>query len=180
MRKYWLVVMAIVCAALTGFVTTPQLNIPLLRKQLIYAIDHKDATDSLYHSLGLIRQPSPLITGYIGALEALKAKHTWNPYFKIKYLNNAEDSFEDAISRDPHSIELRFMRFSVEHNVPGFLGFNKNLVGDKQMLIKQIVLKNYEHTDKELITMAIKFLIDSKQCTAVERITLHKQLAEIN
>ena len=180
MNKYWFTFVAICLLAFTSFTSTPQPNIPALRKQLIQAIDHKETTDSLYHSLGLIKQPSPLITGYIGALEALKAKHTWNPYYKIKYLNDCEDSFENAITRDPRNIELRFMRFSIEHNVPGFLGYNKNLNSDKHVLIEQISLKNYEHTDRELITTAIKFLIGSRQCNPDERLTLSKQLASLN
>lgn len=162
-----------------GLAGNPQPNITNLRKKLMQAIDSKPTTDSLYKTLGLIPQRSGLLNGYMGALEALKAKHTWNPYFKIKYLNNCEDTFKEAVSQDPYNIEIRFMRFSVEHNVPGFLGYTKNLSADKQEMIRQIELKNYGTADKELVITVIKFMIDSKQCTAGESMILHKTLASL-
>ena len=114
-----------------------------IRKLLIKALDSKTTTDSLYTSLASIKNRPPIINGYLGALEALKAKHTWNPYYKVKYLNDSEDTFKNAVATDPQNIEIRFMRFSIENNVPGFLGYNKNLVADRLEMIKQIDNKNY-------------------------------------
>ncbi len=179
MIKKYLLFLILILTTIIGLAENPQPNIPELRKQLIRAINRKQTTDSLYQSLGLIQPRSGLITGYMGALEALKAKHTWNPYYKIKYLNNAEDSFKQAVAQDPHNIEIRFMRFSVEHNVPGFLGYNKNITTDKQEMIRQLELKNYGTADKELIISVIKFMLDSKQCNIDENTTLHKQLAAL-
>ncbi|OKS87775.1 hypothetical protein [Mucilaginibacter polytrichastri] len=179
MIKKYLLFLVLILTTVIGLADSPQPNIANLRKQLMQAIDRKQTTDSLYQSLGSMEQRSGLINGYMGALEALKAKHTWNPYYKIKYLNDAEGTFKQAVSQDPHNIEIRFMRFSVEHNVPGFLGYNKNLAIDKQEMIRQIELKNYGTADKELVVTVIKFMIDSKQCNSDENTSLHKQLAAL-
>jgi hypothetical protein len=157
--------------------TEPNLN--TIRKLLITALNSSKTTDSLYTNLGNIKNRSSLINGYMGTLQALKAKHTWNPYFKIKYLNDAEKTFKSAITGDPSNIEIRFMRFSVEHNVPGFLGYTKNLVADRTEIIKQIDRKHYASADAALVKTIITFLIDSKRCTPAEHSILTQHLASL-
>ncbi|TSD65827.1 hypothetical protein FFF34_000040 [Inquilinus sp. KBS0705] len=154
-------------------------NIPAIRKLLVSAIKSGKTTDSLYNSLGAVKNRSSLITGYIATLEALKAKHTWNPYYKIKYLKDSERSFSAAVDTDPHNIEIRFMRFSVEHNVPGFLGYNKNLAADKAEMIKQIDRKHYTTADNQLVKTIINFLLESKRCTPAEHQNLTQHLAAL-
>jgi hypothetical protein len=154
-------------------------NLHVIRKLLISAMNSKKTTDSLYANLNAIKDRSALINGYIGTLEALKAKHALNPYFKIKYLSNSEKTFKAAVSRDPHNIEIRFLRFSVEHHVPGFLGYNKNLNADCQEIIKQLDKKYYASADKPLVKTIITFLINSKRCTLAESNNLKQYLAAL-
>jgi hypothetical protein len=154
-------------------------NVPMIRRQLLNAINSGKVTDSLYSSLGAMKNRTSLINGYMAALEALKAKHTWNPYFKVKYLSDAEKSFKNAVANDPHNIEIRFMRFSVEHNVPGFLGYNKNLDADRVEMIRQLDKKNYALADDSLVKTIITFLIDSKRCSPAEQHNLNQHLAAL-
>jgi hypothetical protein len=154
-------------------------NLHTIRKLLITAINSSKTTDSLYSSLVAIKKPTGLITGYLGTLQALKAKHTWNPYYKVKYLNDAEKSFKHALTGDPTNIEIRFMRFSVEHNVPGFLGYTKNLAADRTEIIKQIQRQHYASADAALVKTIINFLIDSKRCTPAEHSILTQHLASL-
>jgi hypothetical protein len=156
---------------------TPDLH--QIRKLLITALESKKTTDSLYKSLGAIKDRPGLINAYMGTLEALKAKHAWNPYYKIKYLNDSEKTFKTAGAADPRNIEIRFMRFSIEHNVPKFLGYTKNLVTDREEMIKQIDAKYYASADKALVKTIIKFLLDSKRCTAAEQKNLTQHLAAL-
>ena len=154
-------------------------NLHTIRKLLITALNSSKTTDSLYKNLDGLKNRSSLINGYMGTLQALKAKHTWNPYFKIKYLNDAEKTFKGAVAGDPSNIEIRFMRFSVEHNVPGFLGYTKNLVADRTEIVKQIDRKHYASADAALVKTIITFLIDSKRCTPAEHSILTKHLASL-
>jgi hypothetical protein len=154
----------------------PQRPATTLRQQLVRAVNSSKTTDSLYQSFISIKDRTPLITGYIATLQALKAKHTWNPYCKIKYLNDSEKTFAQAVTADPHEMEVRFLRFSVEHNVPAFLGDNKNLYSDREEIIDQLEKKHYIQADKPLIITIIKFLLNSKRCTAAENAYLTKAL----
>ncbi len=185
--KYKIYLLSAFCLSLVtiGFsaaiysVDVAEPNLHQIRKLLVTAIDSKKTTDSLYTNLENMKERSALLNGYIGTLEALKAKHAWNPYFKVKYLNSSEKTFVKAVTRDPHNIEIRFMRFSIEHNVPGFLGYNKNLTSDRIEIIKQLDKQYYAQADKPLVKTIISFLIASERCTPTESTDLKKHLAAL-
>src|ERR1700744_1989742 len=121
----------------------PQQKDNSIRQQLMQALNSSKATDSLYNKLSSNKNPSPVVISYIGALEALKARYAWDPYSKLKYLNHCKRSFTKAVTADPHNIEIRFLRFSVEHNVPGFLGYDKHLLADREEMITQLKAGHY-------------------------------------
>lgn len=154
-------------------------NLKAIRKQLREAINDSKTTDSLYKSLSGIKNHTGIIDGFIAGLQALKAKHAWNPYSKIKHINNCEKTFEKAVAADPHNIEIRFMRFSVEDSVPGFLGYKKNLAPDSEEIITQLEKKNYGTADKILTIEIIKYLANSRRCTPAQVEELNKHLATL-
>jgi len=174
-RIFSVLVVIIMLSADNAFSNEP--DAVTIRKHLIIALKSSKTTDSLYNSLEAVKSKTGLITGYIATLQALKAVHAWNPYLKIKYLNKADKTYKEAVTADPTNIEIRFMRFSVEHHVPGFLGYNKNLTADRKQIISQLKKKNYAATDHEFINMVIQFLLDSKRCTPAENEYLNRQLA---
>ena len=71
------------------------------------------------------------------------------------------------------------MRFSVECNTPSFLGYDKNIKDDSNVIIDQICKKQYDDADKTFVISTIKFLIDSKKCTLTQVQELDKQLATL-
>lgn len=169
----------ILSALLTGFVHADGPDVKLLRKQLLVALEKKNVNDSLYQSLGAVKNKTPLVNSYYGAVQALRAKYAWNPYYKLKYLKDAEKTLQTAVNDDPHNMEIRFMRFSIEHNLPGFLGYDKHLDTDRKEMIHQLDKKNYASADKDVVVTIIKFLLDSKRCTPQENEALHKHLAAL-
>lgn len=158
-------------------VKADDLNIKNVRKALVIAIEDNSTTDSLYKSLTKIKEKSGLVNGFIGAVYAIKAKHSWNPYLKLKYLRDSEKIFKKAVAEDPHNMEIRFMRFSIEHYAPSILGFNKELGADSEEIITQLDKKNYGTADKDLVIAIIKFLLHSKRCTPLQNDDLNKHLA---
>lgn len=152
-------------------------DIAELRKQMLRAIKSPETTDSLYNNLKTIIKKPPLVIAYFGALEALKAKNSWNPYNKIKYLNLSSKTVDQAVNASPNDMEIRFIRFSIQTNLPHFLGLNKDLPADKTQIIQQLKQKHYGSADKVFVQNIIKFMIASKQCTPPEIAVLHEQLA---
>lgn len=176
MRKAIVLLLLLISGA-TVYAEVP--SVKVLRRQLLEAVEKRSVNDSLYQSLTTTKNRSPLLTSYLGAVEALRAKHTWNPYLKLKYLNDAEHTLEGAVNNEPHNMEIRFMRFSIEHNVPGFLGYTKHLQTDREEIIRQLDKRYYASADRDVVITIIKFLLDSKRCTPGENEFLHQQLAAL-
>ncbi len=144
----------------------PSIDIQTLRREYLQAVEDEKKTDSLLETLDKENSQEPLLIGYKAALEALKAKHAFNPYNKLNFLKKSQKTFEQAISMSPADIELRFLRFSVQHYLPGFLGASKNLDEDRQAIIQNI---NQPGVDKDVRTTVARFLIESKRCTSEEQ-----------
>lgn len=151
-------------------------EITTLKSDMVKAVDNPKLTDSLYIKLSKLSNKTALTTAYIGTIEALKAKHSWNPYNKIKYVKVSLKTMQKAIDLDKENLEIRFMRFSIEHFTPGFLGFSTDLTTDKKEIIKHYRNRNFGIADDELIKNIAKFMIDSKRCTDEEVRILKKYI----
>lgn len=162
---------------LSSFADTNSLNVKTLRKEVLLAIEEPKLTDSLYNKLEQISPKPPIIIGYVAMLEALKAKHAWNPYSKFNYLGKSKRTFQKAVSADPANMEIRFMRFSVEHFLPSYLGYSKNLRRDKEVIIQQLKKPS---KDKEYEKSVVKFLIESKRCTAAQNQQLKSKMKSLS
>lgn len=139
-----------------------------IKQAMMLAVESSQVTDSLYTELSSRNSPSPLILAYTGTLEALKAKHSWNPYQKVKYVAKSQKTLEKALRIEPSNLEIRFMRFSIQHFTPAFLGYSKELTEDRQMIIKQFIKKNFGQADAAFRSSIAKFMITSDRCSPEE------------
>ncbi|WP_295650989.1 hypothetical protein [uncultured Mucilaginibacter sp.] len=167
------------CCGSMARAADPQPELKPLRQKMLLAANNKKTADSLYNALDKLPAKSPVIIAYIATLDALKAKQTWNPYSKIIYLNQSQSLLLTAVADDPQNIEIRFLRFSIQHNVPGFLGYGKNLAEDREEIITQLDRKNYNLAEKDLIRTIIAFLLNSKRCSPPEGTRLHQYLTDL-
>lgn len=132
------------------------------------AIESSAVTDSLYLALKSESNQSPLMVAYIGTLEALKAKHSWNPYNKIKFVSLSQKTMKKAVERDPNNLEIRFMRFTIQHYTPSFLGFSKDLDEDRKAIVRQFKNRKFGLADAPLIRNIAAFMIESDRCLKEE------------
>ncbi len=180
MKLFSLSFLFLCCGILISFTeATQKTDITELRKQMLRAIKSPKVTDSLYLNLQTISRKAPLVLAYIGALEALKAKDSWNPYKKIKYLNLSNKTVKEAVVASPNDLEIRFIRFSIQFYLPGFLGLSKDMKADKNLIIQLLKQKHYGSADKVYLQNIIKFMVDSKQCTPQEVAFLHEQSIDL-
>ena len=156
--------------------TTMYDDIQKIKGAMILAVKSPRITDSLYSELLTRKNVTPLILAYTGTLEALKAKHNWNPYQKIKYVAQSQKTLRKALNAEPNNLEIRFMRFSIQHYTPEFLGYSKELVQDRKMIIKQFTQKNYGQIDPDLQKSIARFMISSDRCTPEEVKLLKKYI----
>ncbi len=81
---------------------------------------------------------SNLLLGYKGAVELGMARHHSNPFKKMGYFGDGKDMLEKAISLEPESIELRFLRLTIQANLPTFLGYSDEKENDKAFVLNHI------------------------------------------
>ena len=140
-----------------------------IRKAIVQAVDSERITDSLLQKLSPFSDNNPLLMGYVATLQALKSKHHWNPYLKLKYLQLATKKMNMAVAGAPMNLEIRFMRFSIQHYTPSFLGYSKQLAEDRQVLVKLYDTQNFGTADALFVKSIAQFMLDSKRCTEAEK-----------
>ncbi|MGY3054607.1 hypothetical protein ACVWYG_002814 [Pedobacter sp. UYEF25] len=145
-----------------------------VKVDLIRAVESSKTTDSLFDKLSELQHKTPLLVAYVGALQALKAKHVWNPYNKVANINRSLKTLAQAVKMDNNSLEIRFIRFSVEYHTPAFLGFGKNLEEDRKEIIKHYRTENFKSAGDQLVKNIAKFMIESDRCS-VEEIKILKK-----
>lgn len=96
--------------------------------------------------------------GYYGAYLVIWANHTWNPIDKLNTFKKGKIELENAIKQDSKNVELRFLRLSIQANVPKILNYDQNIKSDL------IFIK--EHKDKiqsnQLLKMVNEIIIKAE------------------
>lgn len=98
---------------------------------------------------------SPLLLGYKGGATMIMAKHSFNPFSKMSYFKNGKTILEKAIQADNNNVELRFLRYTIQTNVPSFLGYSSQIEKD-QSFLKQSVSGLKDAELKKIITSYLK------------------------
>ena len=73
---------------------------------------------------------------YLGALQTIWANHTPNPVAKLSTFRRGKSNIEKAVKNAPNNIEIRFLRHSVQKNIPQFLGYSQHIEEDRTFLQK--------------------------------------------
>lgn len=115
-----------------------------------------------------------LLMGYKAATQALLGKHAMAPWSKYNHCRDSEKTFFTAVQMDPQNIEIRYLRFTVQANLPGFLNMSRNLEEDKKILLSG--MRN--STDRVLNKKIAQVLLQSGQCTSSETVFLKPFLQE--
>lgn len=101
---------------------------------------------------------NPLLLGYKGGVTMVLAKHIFNPIKKLTYFQQGKDLLQKAIEADENNIELRFLRYTIQTNAPAFLGYDNQIVKDKEFLWRSIE----QLEDKMLRKQIISYLTQSR------------------
>ncbi|MFA6276846.1 MAG: hypothetical protein WC622_08855 [Pedobacter sp.] len=141
----------------------PELS--MLRKLYYRAVVESSASALLSKELKVVGPNSaPILVCYKGAAFMMEAKYAFNPITKLSRFSKGKTAIEQAIAREPGNMEMRFIRFSIQTNLPGFLGYHGNIASDKQKLLAGVG----SLTDKVLKDNITAYLIASKKCTSEE------------
>ena len=103
--------------------------------ELIYFLESQDEYDS-----------SSFFLGYYGSAFALKAKYAVSPIKKYTYSKKADYFLDTSIEMDPGNLDSRFLRFTLNAQLPEYLKDQNELIQDSDKFFELIEL----NAEKEL------------------------------
>lgn len=142
-----------------------QHKISEVRSYYLKAAEEEAAAQKLVNLTKDGSSKDPLLFGYKGAGHMMMAKHVGNPFKKLSHFNKGKDIFSEAIAAAPNNVEIRFLRFSVQAEAPGFLNYKQNLEEDKKILLAQTA----DLKDAELKKIIFDYLNSSKELSSAEK-----------
>jgi len=144
-------------------ISTPVSSSPFhpatLRRHYELAAADKAAGEKFYKLLADYKDRDALVLGYKAAAEAIRARDA-SMFNKLTYVQDAARTFEQAVGLDPQNPEIRFLRFSVESNLPAFLGLSKHIDEDKGMLLNAALSHPGSGLDAEAFRTVRDFLVE--------------------
>lgn len=146
-----------------------------VRRKFVEGASNKPAAENLFKNLSKEEALTPVLLAYKGASQAVMAKHVRGVGKKYSLAKKGMKVLHEAVSRDPDNIEIRFLRFSVQENVPSFLGLSGDRKSDKNVILENLSRRNEYQIDDEFFNEIVNFLIQSGECTEEEIGKLKKE-----
>ena len=110
------------------------MTLEALRSRYQTAVNDAAAARSLWEALQDTAE-SAIEIAYRASARALMARHAFNPFDKLAFLKEANRDFRRAVRLDAENLEIRFLRFAIQHYIPAFVGESENLEEDKTKLL---------------------------------------------
>jgi len=132
-----------------------------------------DGKNSFYQLVQKADEADALQLAYKGVAIAMYAEMVDGPYDKLSYFNRGKDLLEKAIQKAPQNAELRFLRFSVQDNVPWIVGYSDQLEEDAAFIMNTLRSKKVNAQD-DFWKKAILFLLNSDDVNSSQKAELKK------
>ncbi len=113
------------------------LNLDDIRLLYKEATQSQDKAVALEQKLETINYESkPIFIAYKGAAIALNAQYEKGVRNKVKMFNVGKQYIEHAVANDSLSLEVRWVRLTIQENTPKILKYKSNLNQDKDFILK--------------------------------------------
>jgi hypothetical protein len=130
-----------------------------LRRQYQQAAASKEAGEKFYKQMAAYGQRDAVVLAYKAAAEAIRARDA-SMFNKLTYVQNAAKQFDEAVRLDSDNPEIRFLRLSVESNLPSFLGLSQHVEEDRQFLLTTLLQHPKSGLDAESFGLVRSFMVD--------------------
>ncbi|WP_052695307.1 MULTISPECIES: hypothetical protein [Hymenobacter] len=130
-----------------------------LRRQYQQAATSKEAGEKFYKLMAAYDKQDAVVLGYKAAAEAIRARDA-SMFNKLTYVQNANKLFDQAVKLDADNPEIRFLRLSVESNLPAFLGLSPHVEEDRQFLVSMLLQHPKSGLDAESFALVRNFMVD--------------------
>ncbi len=105
---------------------------------------------------------------YKGATEIASASCIKGALNKLRYFKRGKNSFEEAVQDDPDNLEIRFLRYAVKINVPGFLNYNDYAV-DEDFIIQNMDAYIQQSNFSEISMNIANFMVEHGKFSEEEK-----------
>lgn len=129
-----------------------------LRTAYMKGLHNIDTMPKVYEMFKKVENPDGKVLAYKGAIEAIMTKTTWNVFKKMSYLKDSEESFKQAVQKNPNDVEVRFMRMAVQFEIPSYLGFSEDIDTDKEFIVKHIHEFDVKNFPSDILDQILHFM----------------------
>ena len=86
--------------------------------------------------------------GYIAAMNFMKSRFVSFPFTKLKYFKIGKKQLDEVIDNNPANIEMRYIRYLMQKEIPQFLGYHENINEDFKLILNGIESSDLERSFK--------------------------------
>lgn len=115
---------------------------------------------------------------YLGALAALKGKHSRSPYDKWRWANRGLKMMDAGVRMDPEDIEALFIHSSTCYFLPFFFHRGEDAQAKFRTLIR-LLPEKHAQIDHPLLANVINFIAERAHLEAGERLALERLRQEL-
>ena len=133
-------------------------SLPHLRRQYQQAAASKEAGEKFHKLMAAYNKQDAVVLAYKAAAEAIRARDA-SMFNKLTYVQQASKLFDQAVKLDDDNAEVRFLRLSVESNLPSFLGLSQHVEEDRQFLVSTLLKHPQSGLDTESFGLVRDFLV---------------------
>lgn len=146
-------------------------DIDQVRAKYKKAIDSEPETEAGLKLMETVSKKDPLLYAYKGAFTALLAKHASNPYTKLEKVKQASAILDEAVTADKDHAEVRYLRYSMEKNIPSFLPYREHIDQDEDKIVAALTKKT-DGLSPELKKEIVAFMLKNAQLEPEEKMLL--------
>jgi hypothetical protein len=149
-----------------------------VRKEYLGGWEGECGAEKLYQQLEDQKlENDPVMMAYRGAAKTTLANCTNNPFRKLSDFNSGKKEIESAVEQLPRNLEVRFIRFTVQDNIPSMLNYN-NIDEDKEFILDQLSLQKQDIYPVEFLELVVHYLLNSDELDETEKNSVRAMLTK--
>lgn len=165
------VILIIALFSISAIADGQSIDKPYLRAHYQQCFQRKTALDSFVAILEKVSDPSAAEESYLGISYGLTIQYADGMWSKYRLLVKSKNLLNHAVERDPDDPELRFMRFTLENNIPAFLCMSTHINDDLKTIMSH---PSFLDESPDMKSAAIQYMLDSKRCTPAQTALLER------
>lgn len=115
------------------------------------------------------------LQAYGACMYFMQARYAKNPITKWGRFKKGKKKLDGLIEEQPQNLEMRYLRFLFQSEMPEFLGYHENKEVDFKFVLEQI--ESYE-MDKELKCVILVNISNVEQLTSEQILDVEKKIEE--